>query len=638
MSTFSHLAAVFIFIASACSAYLWSRRLPLPPDRSIRLLSGIVLWEIIQLLPVHVLASLQIAGLITRVTIPSLAAFQGAIVAGSLAWTFWRRPWSSPTQHLADIAPKLPRFLIVCIAILTCSYLVFALDLFTSFPNGSDEIAYHLPLAVHWLQTGSLAIPPTRTWRFSLPGNSEIEAMMLLATGKESAVALFNWPALAALVIATYLLAKRLTSGNRVAAIAVVLLLLSIPIVEFQTLSAYVDLFGTAFLLVAFVLLIRKENTDGTRFPETDGSRPVFASSVLFLSAAACGISLGTKPIFWLYGLGYSVLAVFALWKSLGKRSGAAFAKGIVLIAIGLLLPSAFWFGRAVQATRNPVFPMQIAVAGHVVFPGYPSTGWFEQKFEMNFVRSRSEWFIYPWTEWKRDPGYLLIPYGEGSGVGAAFAALVPIGVLFLIYRSLILRLQNRTEVILLLVLALSLVVWWFLLYRIPRYGLPILVFTCILTAPLVTFLHTYRRRGFEILFLILMSLTFAISTFMPAHELLGRIRGRNWTRHQFYGYPPFLDHLPPDSCVLNATGLEEKNYPLAGMSLDNCVVPAFEISGPLTANFLVENGVDYIAEITPEQGETRLANIPLVTLVKSEMVKTGETKVRWRVWKVEKP
>jgi len=175
-------------------------------------------------------------------------------------------------------------------------------------------------------------------------------------------------------------------------------------------------------------------------------------------------------------------------------------------------------------------------------------------------------------------------------------------------------------------------------LYRIPRYGLPILVFTCVLTAPLVAFLHTYRRRGFEILFLILMSVTFAISTFMPAHELLGRIRGRNWTRHQFYGYPPFLDHLPPGSCVLNATGLEETNYPLTGMSLGNCVVPAFEISGPLTANFLVENGVDYIAEIIPEQGETRMANIPSVTLVKSEVVKTGETKVRWRVWKVEKP
>jgi hypothetical protein len=637
VSTGAHVAAVFFFIASGCSAYLWSRLLTFPLDRSIRLLSGIVLWEIIQLVPVHLLAGLQIAGLIARLTIPSLAAFQGAILAGSLVYMVWRRPRPSP-ERPAGSAPKLPLFLVVSIAILTCSYLVFALDLFTSFPNGSDEIAYHLPLAVHWLQTGSLAIPPTRTWRFSLPGNSEIEAMMLLATGKESAVALFNWPALAALVTATYLLAKRLTRGNRVAATAVVLVLLSIPIVEFQALSAYVDLFGTAFLLVGFVLLIRKENTGGTRSPETDGSRPVFASSGLFLSAAACGISLGTKPIFWVYGAGYSVLAVFSLWKSLGKRSGAAFARGIVLIAIGLLLPSAFWFGRAVQATRNPVFPMQIAVAGHVVFPGYPSTGWFEQKFEMNFVRSRSEWFIYPWTEWKRDPGYLLIPYGEGSGVGAAFAALVPIGVLFLIYRSLILRLQNRTEVILLLVLALSLVVWWFLLYRIPRYGLPILVFTCLLTAPLVAFLHTYRRRGFEMLFLILMSVTFAISTFMPVHELLGRIRGRNWTRHEFYGYPPFLDHLSPGSCVLNATGLEEKNYPLTGMSLGNCVVPAFEISGPLTANFLAENGVDYIAEIIPEQRETRIANIPSVTLVKSELVKNGETKVRWRVWKVAKP
>ena len=267
--------------------------------------------------------------------------------------------------------------------------------------------------------------------------------MLLLATGKESAVALFNWPALAALIIAGYLLAKGMTRGNRIAAIAVVVVLLSVPMVEFQTLSAYVDLYGTAFLIAAFALLLRNERTGGTGL-EVYGSQPPIASSVLFLSAAACGISLGTKPIFWVYGAGYSVLAVLSFWKSLGKRSGSVSAKGILLIAVGLLLPSAFWFGRAVQATKNPVFPMQVAIAGHVVFPGYPSTGWFEQKFEMNFVRSRREWFIYPWTEWKRDPGYLLIPYGEGSGVGAAFAALVPIGVLFLIYRSFILRLQSQ--------------------------------------------------------------------------------------------------------------------------------------------------------------------------------------------------
>ena len=532
MSTGAHVAAVFFFITSGCSAYLWSRLLTSPLDRSIRLLSGIVLWEIIQLVPVHLLAGLQIAGLITRVTIPSLAVFQGAMLAVSLAYMIWRRPRLSP-EHPVDNAPKLPRFLVGSIAILTCSYLVFGLDVFTSFPNGSDAIAYHLPLALHWLQTGSLAIPATRAWRFSLPGNFEIGAMLLLATGKESAVALFNWPALAALIIAGYLLAKGMTRGNRIAAIAVVVVLLSVPMVEFQTLSAYVDLYGTAFLIAAFGLLLRNERTGGTDL-EVYGSQPPIASSVLFLSAAACGISLGTKPIFWVYGAGYSVLAVLSFWKSLGKRSGSVSAKGILLIALGLLLPSAFWFGRAVQATKNPVFPMQVAIAGHVVFPGYPSTGWFEQKFEMNFVRSRREWFIYPWTEWKRDPGYLLIPYGEGSGVGAAFAALVPIGVLFLIYRSFILRLQNRREITLLLVLALSLVVWWFLLYRIPRYGFPILVFTCVLTAPLVAFLHASLRRGSGTLIVILLCVTFAISTFIPVHELLGRIRRRNWARNEF--------------------------------------------------------------------------------------------------------
>ena len=87
----------------------------------------------------------------------------------------------------------------------------------------------------------------------------------------------------------------------------------------------------------------------------------------------------------------------------------------------------------------------------------------------------------------------------------------------------------------------------------------------------------------------------------------------------------------------MNATGLEEKNYPLAGKKLGNCVVPAFEISGPVTTKLLTEHSVDYIAEIVPDEIETPTAGLPSVTLVKSELVKSGESKVRWRVWKVEK-
>jgi len=247
-----------------------------------------------------------------------------------------------------------PRHILAAAAVLVGSYLVFAINLFSSFPSGSDAIAYHLPVALRWLQSGSLGIPASRAWRFSLPGNAEIGMMVLLATGKDAAVVLVNWIAMATLAIATYLLAKRMSHGNGLVATTTTLLLLSIPICEFQTFSAYVDLFGSAFLAAAFALFTHRRES---------GEAPSSAvyEPVIFLSAAACGISLGTKPIYYLYGAAEAMFALVTLYRDLaGKQT--RLARGVLLIAAGILLPSTFWFGRAAAATGNPMFPMRVSV------------------------------------------------------------------------------------------------------------------------------------------------------------------------------------------------------------------------------------------------------------------------------------
>jgi hypothetical protein len=632
-----HLAAVFFFIASGCSAYLWSHRLPLPRDRSIRLLSGIVLWEIIQLVPVHLLASLQMAGLITRVTIPSLAAFQGLILAGSLAYMVWRRPRLSP-EHPGDSAPKLPRFLLVSIAILTCSYLVFALDVFTSFPNGSDAIAYHLPLAVHWLQTGSLAIPPTRAWRFSLPGNAEIGMMVMLAAGTESSVVLINWLALAALVIATYLLGRRMSRGNHIVSVTVVLLMLTIPIIEFQTLSAYVDLYGTAFLTAAFALFLNRKGCADSSSAKAGSQQS--STALLSLSAAACGITMGTKPTFYLYSAGYFAFVLFSLWKEHRGEQKTVFVRAVLMIVCGLLIPSAFWFGRSLEQTRNPIFPMKVTVGKHVLLPGYSPSEITDPNFDQSFVRSRLEWLIYPWTEWKRNRGYLLIPYGEGSGLGAVFASFVPIGIAFLFYRCCAQPSRSGGEILLLAALAVLGLAWWFVLHRVPRFGLPIVVLACIAAIPFIGMLQSSSQKLFPALFIGAIVTTCAISTFVPVHLLLGRIRTHRWARAQFYSYPPVLDRLRPGGCVLNATGREEENFALAGNTLSNCVVPAFEVPHQLTPDFLREHNVSFVVETVQSTGEASRPLDPAtsMSLLETDMILSGETEVLWRVWKVAKP
>jgi hypothetical protein len=691
----TQLAAAFVFLASGVTAYLWSGRFYGPrlrvsrflsPHflrmRAARILCGLVLWELLLLIPVHIMAALQIAGLVGRASITTIALLQAVLLAGSAGWVLRsqqpvvsllkalnlpKAPNLPPAPRPASSRYIWPRYIWAAVAVLAVSYSVFAIDLWTSFPSGVDALGYHLPLALRWLQTGSLAIPPSRAWRFSLSGNAEIGMMLLMATGRQWAVVLVNWIALATLAIATYLLAIRMGRGNGPVAATVTVIVLSIPIVEFQTFSAYVDLFGTAFLTAACALLLcasDRTNDDRTNDDRETGP-PSFSFPILFLAAASCGISLGTKPVFYVYAVAFVLLAGFLEFRDLAARDFADRKKEIVrwslVLCAGLLVPSLFWFVRGFQATGNPLYPMQVRIANHVILPGYDPSQITDSHFNENFVHNRFEWFIYPWTEWKRNPGFILIPYGEGSGVGALFASVVPIGLAFLFYGSFFGnpffgKSGNFTEKLLLLALGVLAVVWWSVMQRMPRFGLPILVLACLLSSPLIAFLQAGWERRFGTLLLVSLVITCTISSFVPLHELLGRLRTGRWTRAEFYEYPPVIDRLPPGSCVLNRTGIEEKNFALAGSGLTNCVVPAFEAPSTLTREFLLENHVAYVAEIANSNlpsdpnltNESNLngsnlngSNLPSETttglvLLSTAAVQSGEHRIVWRIWKVE--
>jgi len=635
MSMAGHLSGVTCFVAAGGSAYFWSARLFATQAKAMRLLAGLVLWQVIQLLPVQLLATIQLFGIINRVSLPALASLQLVALAASFAYFVTRpRPHRQDQELEVKLSKPLPIYIVLSTAMLMLSYLLFALNQFTSFPDGSDALAYHLPLALRWLQVGSLGIPPSRLWWFSLPGNAEIGMMLLLSTGIESLVVLVNCLAFAILALSTYGLAMWIGRGNRIAAITVTLITASIPIVEFQAFSAYVDLYGTASIMAAFALFLNARSRTSGSPPDGDRSK-MPPSPILLISAIACGISLGTKPIFCVYGAAYCGLILFCLFRQQSaRRRSTIFAA--VLVSCGLLLPSAFWFGRAWQATRNPFFPMRVKLGHHVLFSGYDPSEITPPNFEMNFVRSRIGWFVYPWTEWKSNPGYLLVPYGEGDGLGAAFATFVPLSLIFLFLRSFVLG-SSKAEKALLFSFAGGFLLWWFALHRVLRFGLPLVILACVLATPLLAILGSRKRRAFGILLVSSLFATCAISGFVPFHELLGRIRTRQWTRADFYKYPAFIDHLPAGTAVLNYTNLREKNFPLAGKFLTNRVVCNFELSGELTATFLRDHGVDYIVELPETGGRPALQNISGVTLVRTIRVQKGEDEVNWNIWVVDK-
>ena len=172
---------------------------------------------------------------------------------------------------------------------------------------------------------------------------------------------------------------------------------------------------------------------------------------------------------------------------------------------------------------------------------------------------------------------------------------------------------------------------------RVPRYGQVVWVFACVLSVPLIVVLQS-RRRGLAILMTGSMIATSVVCASVPLHSMAGRLRKHHWSRPQTYNYPEAMDALPVGSVVLNASGIGEKNFALAGRQLTNRVIPDFEAPSELTAQSLSATGTDYVVEVVPggRYSEPSLVSSG-ATVVDDELVVTGEDQVRWRIWRIGK-
>jgi hypothetical protein len=643
-----------VLVAPLISAYVCCEPVSRSQGKRFFFLCLIVLWVTLLVVPVQFLGALEISKLITRVTVSELALLQLAVLAGAVTLSFAYRPRVTDSAQASAIGTheRLPSYLKLSAAILGCSYLLFAIDLCTSFPKGSDALSYHIPLAVRWLQEGSLRVPMNKAWQFSLPGNGEIIQMLALATGKQFLIPLGSWVSSVVLAIAAYPLAVRFSGGMKAPAFAAILVLFSIPIFEFQTFSAYVDLFGTAFLFVAVTLF-------GHRYyPWIATEKTTQASSLsltaLAVSALACGLSLGTKTTFLPYCVLFFGAAIYILWRE-RRIHNKPLALLSSVVVIGMLLPSAFWYVRDLQATGNPLYPTPISLGRHVIFPGYVSVmsnveelliddppGGTAEHGDKKFVRHASEWWIYPWTEWLKSAGVFPIVYGEASGLGGAFAGFVVVGVGFVAYQFLgtflgFNKTTSRTPTLLLLWLVL-LLVWVFAMHRVLRFGMPVWALACLLSAPAIALLTKAYPRASGVLFVCAISTTCAVSSLVPLHDLAGKLLSGRWSRSATYAYPAFIDNLPAGTCVLNDSLLPEKDFALAGKSLTNKVITAFEAPRKLTPGFISSNNVDYIVQITSANEMERSSSAALPESVAGiEVLHSTQAGKVWQVWKVQK-
>jgi hypothetical protein len=144
-------------------------------------------------------------------------------------------------------------------AFLLSTMAIFALNLLTGYPKGYDALTYHYLVAMRWLQEQSLRLPQTLDWQYCLPGNAHIGMMVMMSSGLQSLTTLMNSVATCLAGCGTYAIAYKL-SCDRPSALLATIVFLTIPIVQFQTFTGYVDLFGAAFIIAGIGIFLYRHD------------------------------------------------------------------------------------------------------------------------------------------------------------------------------------------------------------------------------------------------------------------------------------------------------------------------------------------------------------------------------------------
>lgn len=500
-----------------------------------------------------------------------------ALVRGGGAFPQWGPPATGLLMALAALglarrlgrspAPRVERptpFRLrgpAAIALVLCllTYAAAAVMLMFGFPRGYEVSAYHLPIAVHILQTGSLL--PWDTVSFhAFPANMSVLEAFLLPWLSEHLLAAIDIPFLALGAWAVFHLARR-TGADPPAAVLAAVGLTTIPIFAFSSFEAGADVAGAAFLAIAayFVLVA-----------------PTGGWSLALLAGLAGGLACGFKPVHLSGVAALTLVLAVAAWRTGGS---AAVLRRVPVFLAGVALTFGYWLMRNWVQFGNPLYPIHFPSFDLLGWPAAPDLAFTARgATQLEWVHSSAEWLVYPWVEWQ----YIGENFKHSSGLGAFFAATVPVAVLLAAVRvaapgfsgtgSSAPRPAWAVPALLGTGFAI-LAVWWLAGDRQPRYFMGAIVVLAPLSAWAIALVRGGRRRAYEwlvagaILCMLAVIATKELVAF--GHDIL---HGHATTRDRYYDYPPEVDHLPFGSTVLNLDR-RTSNYALAGAGHGNRVI-----------------------------------------------------------------
>ncbi|MFQ5589675.1 MAG: hypothetical protein ACE5HE_00800 [Phycisphaerae bacterium] len=473
-------------------------------------------------------------------------------------------------------------------------YGAFLLDAVTRYPTGWDGLHYHLLVAVGWARDHAINLTKGVIHQ-CFPENGMIVAC-LLAFGKlERLFPLVHLPKALLLGAVMFGLARAVGAGRR-ASISCVCVGLSVPLVVFQSVSSYIDLYAATAWLSALLALVWATRA------RTDVQR----RGLVTLAGLAAGIALGSKTTYLVLVPLLGVVAVAGEWlRPGGLRFSMRRAAGCALLfGLGVFACSAFWFVRGAVRAGNPFYPLAVEVAGHQLLPGYTA----QEAFPERSLRLRvKRWWDYPWRESKNSSrrGY---PYSTGNALGAAYATFVPVGVLAALISTLRRRgrarmqghhLEERWQLIYVILALSGIVMLLTIFHEMLRFILPLVLVAVPVAALLIDRLTAYASRMTLTLLTLSLGTTATIATIQPVHSILGRVRSGNWSRAAFYEIPELIDTFEPGTRLLNLAS-PTLSYPLLGDNLSNVVITPEHwgklLNGrTISATALREHGIDYI-------------------------------------------
>lgn len=207
-------------------------------------------------------------------------------------------------------------------------------------PNNWDSMAYHLPRVEHWIQNRNIYPYPTNIVRQVLtsPLHEYILTNLQLLTGVDSFFNLVQWWSFILIIILGTLIFSVLGLGQK-AQIFVILTLISLPMLIFQSTTTQTDLLASFFFLafVLFALIILKEE-----------NKIEFKTNFVFLTLALC-LGVLTKYHIAIFAF---PLCVYLFVQLIKKYSKLQIVKSLfiavfflVLILLPLFARNIYFFG-----------------------------------------------------------------------------------------------------------------------------------------------------------------------------------------------------------------------------------------------------------------------------------------------------